>query len=112
MNANYRVIESTAIVRRRPSLEHPIVKKFALGSIIQVIGTLPTGWLQVAKAGEPIGWVHGDSLSKETVIPDSLRPFDTTVKADSTPPLIIITSHKSDRDIKVIENLSSARITG
>ena len=112
LNAKYRVVDSAAVVRHRPSPEAKKVKSIALGGIVQIIGKLPSGWLQVAKQGEPIGWVHGDSLKKETAVSASPAPFATTPKSDSTPPSIIITSHKTDRHVKVVENLSRTKISG
>jgi len=112
LNANYRVVESAAVVRRQPSPDAKKIRSIARGGILQVIGKLPSGWLQVAKQGEPIGWVHGDSLKKETVVFASPAPFASPSKSDSTPPSIINTSHRTGRDGKVIENLSRTTISG
>jgi hypothetical protein len=67
MDAKYRVTDSEASIRRRPDTKGPLVRKVALGTQLQVIGQLPSGWLQVAREGEPIGWVHSGSVAAFSV---------------------------------------------
>jgi tetratricopeptide (TPR) repeat protein len=38
---------------------------YPLGSVIHVIGELPSGWLQVAREGKPFGWVHASAMRPE-----------------------------------------------
>ena len=61
----YRVIDDKAVIRAFPDPRGVIVNKIERGGLVQVVGQLPTGWLQVAKEGEPIGWVHGVSLAEK-----------------------------------------------
>jgi hypothetical protein len=65
--ATYRVTESEAVVRKRPGIRGSVVRKLGMGSIVQIIGKLPTGWLQVAKEGEVIGWIHEGSVTAMSV---------------------------------------------
>jgi hypothetical protein len=65
--ATYRVSESEGIVRKKPATKGSTVRKLGMGSIVQVIGKLPTGWLQVAKEGEAIGWIHEGSVQAMSV---------------------------------------------
>ena len=61
----YRVIDAEAVVRAFPNNGGKVVKRIERGGIVQVVGRLPNGWLQVAREGNPIGWVHGVSLREE-----------------------------------------------
>ncbi len=63
MDAKYRVTNQEGTVRRKPDAKTAMIKKFSPGSQLQVIGRLPTGWLQVAKEGEAIGWIHEGSVT-------------------------------------------------
>ncbi len=65
VNASYRVIAASTPVRYAPNADSYKVDTFPLGSVAHVIGTLPTGWMQVAREGKPLGWVHGVSLREE-----------------------------------------------
>jgi hypothetical protein len=65
--ATYRVSESEGVVRKKPAAKGSTVRKLGMGSIVQVIGKLPTGWLQVAKEGEAIGWIHEGSVQAMSV---------------------------------------------
>jgi hypothetical protein len=71
LSATYRVTESGAVVRKKPDSKAGAVKKIGVGSQIQVIGQLPSGWLQVAKEGEAIGWVHSGSVTAFSVQSES-----------------------------------------
>lgn len=63
IEARYRVAEADSAIRKRPDPKSPVVRKLGVGSILQVIGQLPSGWLQVAKDGDAIGWIHGESVT-------------------------------------------------
>jgi hypothetical protein len=65
--ATYRVSESEAVVRKKPKVKGSAVRKLGMGSIVQIIGKLPTGWLQVAREGEAIGWIHEGSVTAMSV---------------------------------------------
>jgi hypothetical protein len=58
VEARYRVTEADSGIRKRPDQKSPLLRKLGVGSIVQVIGQLPSGWLQVAKDGEAIGWIQ------------------------------------------------------
>ncbi len=61
--ATYRVTDSEATIRRKPQTSSSVVRKIKIGGILQIVGQLPSGWLQVAKEGDPIGWVHSGSVT-------------------------------------------------
>jgi hypothetical protein len=63
MDAKYRVTDAEATIRKRPDSKGSLVRKVGLGTQLQIIGQLPSGWLQVAREGEPIGWVHSASVA-------------------------------------------------
>jgi hypothetical protein len=67
MLATYRIAESEGVVRKKPTAKGGAVRKLGMGSIVQIIGKLPTGWLQVAKEGEAIGWIHEGSVQAMSV---------------------------------------------
>ncbi len=67
MQATYRVSEAEGVVRKKPKVKGSTVRKLGMGSQIQIIGKLPTGWLQVAKEGEAIGWIHEGSVTAMSV---------------------------------------------
>jgi len=112
MNARYRVVVSSAGVRRRPFPDSHKIKSIALGGIVQVVGQLPSGWMQVAQQGEPVGWIHSDALKLESAGSDSLSSGTPPHPSDITPPSVIITSHKVERGVQVVENRSATKITG
>jgi hypothetical protein len=82
--ASYRVSESEGIVRRRPLPKSGVVKKLGMGSIVQIIGQLPSGWLQVAKEGEAIGWIHSGSVT-------AMQQAGSTTVAKAAPPPVLQT---------------------
>lgn len=63
LNSNYRVVLPDGSIRKKPASKSTLVKKLGIGSIVQVIGRLPSGWLQVAKEGESIGWIHESGVA-------------------------------------------------
>ena len=56
-----------------------------MGSILQIIGKLPSGWMQVAKEGESIGWIHGDSVALDSTVPPSSRQQQARTIKEPTP---------------------------
>jgi S1-C subfamily serine protease len=85
INKKYRIVEDSVKIRKIPQTDSDVVKEIGLGSIVQIIGKLPSGWMQVAKEGESIGWVHGDSLKEESVAPPAPQQQAQAVK-EPTPP--------------------------
>ncbi len=45
------------------------MRKLRLGQQVHVVGKLPSGWVQVAREGVPIGWLHRSSL-RQTLVSD------------------------------------------
>ena len=86
LDAKYRVQESEATIRKRPDTKSPPVRKLGMGSIVQIIGKLPTGWLQVAKEGEAIGWIHEDSVTAMSVQSQPATAVATSVPTKPTKP--------------------------
>ena len=85
MNAKFRIVEPSAKVRQAPFNQSRVVKKISMGSILQIIGKLPSGWMQVAKEGESIGWIHGDSVALDSTVPPSSRQQQARTIKEPTP---------------------------
>ena len=71
LNSKFRITTDIAKIRQMPRPDSEVIKKIGLGGIIQVIGKLPSGWFQVAKDGEPVGWVHINSVTLDSTAPPS-----------------------------------------
>ncbi len=85
LRMKYLVINSVAIVRRRPFADAESIKSFAIGESVRVVGELPSGWMQVASEGESIGWVHGDSVAlNSTVTPPTRQQQAQPIGKSST----------------------------
>jgi hypothetical protein len=67
INAIYRVTAADATLRKMPNPKAGAIRQLGFGSQLQIIGQLPTGWLQVAKEGEAIGWIHEGSVQAMSV---------------------------------------------
>jgi len=73
LDSRFRVVVNSAVIRELPWASSSVVKGIGLGGIIQVIGKLPSGWFQVAKEGEPVGWMHEGSAVLDSTITPSPR---------------------------------------
>jgi hypothetical protein len=112
MNAKLRVGKFSATIRILPSEDSVSVKKIKLGHEVHAINILPSGWIQVAENGKPIGWLHRDSLEESGPVESvakSVLPRGTT---DITPPRIRVISHVTNNRRKIVENRSSVTIKG
>jgi len=85
IEARYRVSEADSAIRKRPDSKSPLVRKVGVGSILQIIGQLPNGWLQVAKEGEPIGWIQESSVVAINAPPSPAPAVTQAASATSTP---------------------------
>ena len=56
------VAVKAATVRELPQRSAPALGTRSRGNQVHVIGTLPTGWVQIAQEGEPAGWIHRGAL--------------------------------------------------
>ena len=84
--ATYRVTESDGVIRKKPDAKGSTVRKLGMGSIVQIIGKLPSGWLQVAKEGEAIGWIHEGSVTAMSVQSQEATTVATSVPTKPTKP--------------------------
>jgi len=57
-NRYVRVTAPTAVVRKIPHSEAQQVAILPQADLLHITGALPTGWLQVSREDNPIGWVH------------------------------------------------------
>jgi hypothetical protein len=57
-----------ATVRRLPEPGAPEVTTLRMGEQVHVVGELPSGWLQVASEGVPIGWLHDSALKQRRAL--------------------------------------------
>ena len=81
INSKYRVATDSAVIRKMPRADSEVIKEIGMGSIIQIIGKLPSGWMQVAREGESIGWIHGDSVAIDsTFTPPNQQQAQTEKK--------------------------------
>jgi S1-C subfamily serine protease len=63
LDSKFRITADIAKIRKLPRPDSEVIKEIGLGSILQIVGKLPSGWMQVAREGESIGWIHGDSVA-------------------------------------------------
>ena len=81
INSKYHVAINSAAIRKMPRTDSEVIKEIGIGSIIQIIGKLPSGWMQVAREGESIGWIHGDSVATDsTFTPPNQQQAQTEKK--------------------------------
>jgi hypothetical protein len=52
LDSKFRVATDSVAIRKMPRTYSEVIKEIGMGSIIQIIGKLPSGWMQVAKEGE------------------------------------------------------------
>lgn len=89
VEARYRVAEADSSIRKRPDQKSPLVRKVGVGSILQIIGQLPSGWLQVAKDGDAIGWIQEGAVTAmqqtgATVASPTVSPYPSTPPTPGT----------------------------
>lgn len=83
----YRVVTTQAVVRGMPDADAMEVSKLSQEELVHVTGSLPSGWLQVSREGNPLGWVHGSLLREDfasaPAVPSSKleRPHQPSVVA-------------------------------
>jgi uncharacterized caspase-like protein len=77
-NRYFRVISAEAIVRTMPEAGTKEVTSLHQSDLVHVTGSLPSGWLQVSREGQPIGWVHSSLLREDFVAASSYRPVETS----------------------------------
>ena len=81
LNSKFRVATDSAAILEMPRTDSEVIKEIGIGSIIQIIGKLPSGWMQVAREGESIGWIHGDSVAIDsTFTPPNQQQAQTEKK--------------------------------
>lgn len=49
-------------IRREPAATAPVQRVVRPGTVLQVFGEAPGGWLQVGQGAGPIGWIHRSAL--------------------------------------------------
>jgi len=64
-NRYFRVITSKAVVRDNPDAQAREILILPQADLVHVTGALPSGWLQVSREGQPIGWVHSTLLRED-----------------------------------------------
>ncbi len=84
LDSKFRVASDSAAIRKMPRTDSEVIKEIGIGSIIQVIGKLPSGWMQVAREGESIGWIHGDSVAIDSTFTPSPQQ-QAQAKKEPTP---------------------------
>ena len=65
INRYYRVVADRVTIRQLPDADAKKVDSLPLRSVVHAIGSLPSGWIEVAREGRPIGWAHTDGLKAE-----------------------------------------------
>ena len=85
LDSKFRIVTNSAKVRKMPRTDSEVITEIGIGSIIQIIGKLPSGWMQVAKEGESIGWIHRDSVVIDSTVPPSSRQQQAQTKKEPTP---------------------------
>jgi hypothetical protein len=73
------------VIRKKPNAKAVAVGKLGAGSVISTTGQLPDGWLQVAREGVAIGWIHGDSVTAVSTQPAAAVSPAPTLAAESFP---------------------------
>lgn len=72
VNASYRISASEGMLRTKPDAKVRAIKKLPIGSVVQISGRLPSGWLQVSVGERRAGWLREDEV--RPVIPPSEWP--------------------------------------
>ena len=57
-----KVAVANAKIRALPERKAKAGRKLQLGEQVNVIATLPTGWVRLAEEGAPVGWLHQSAL--------------------------------------------------
>ena len=73
------VAVETATVRELPERSAVAISTLPRSNQVHVIGTLPSGWVQIAQEGEPVGWIHRGALRPAAARPGTVaaRPKRT-----------------------------------
>jgi len=86
-NRYFRVISAEATVRKMPDAGTQKVTSLHQSDLVHVTGSLPSGWLQVSREGEPIGWVHSSLLREDFAAAPSYGPDETSkISSPTSPP--------------------------
>ena len=58
-----------AAIRERPEPEAKAVGRAVMGEQVHVVGRLESGWVQVAREGVAVGWLHDSALRRAAAAP-------------------------------------------
>lgn len=122
-NRYFRVITSKAVVRDSPNAQAREISILPQGDLVYVTGSLPSGWMQVSREGQPIGWIHSTLLREDfTSVPNdqpevppkiSVPVLKTaSIPIDMTAPLLDFGSYHAlivgNNDYKYLPRLNTA----
>jgi hypothetical protein len=79
------VVIADATVRESPEAGAKAVRKLQLGEQVHVVGELPSGWVQVAREGVPIGWLHGSAVRQRLAAAPRQREESAALSAVPAP---------------------------
>lgn len=92
-NAQARIVVANAAVMAMPDEKSYEVDSYPKGSVVHVIGRLPSGWAQLARQGKPLGWTTLTSLKLAT------GQATGQTAAPATKPSIFLAYPKGDEEI-------------
>ena len=76
------VAVSTATMRNLPERVGQQLKRVEKGEQVHVVAMLPSGWVQIAEEGEPVGWMHRGALRASASTASTSAP---TTRAAASP---------------------------
>ena len=79
------VVIADATVRELPEAGAKAVRKLQLGEQVHVVGELASGWVQVAREGVPIGWLHGSAVRQRLAAAPRQREESAALSAAPAP---------------------------
>jgi len=87
-NAFMDVAILSANIRNLPTRKGAVIKGLPNGTQVHVVSVLPSGWVQIAEEGEPIGWLHRAALR-----PSARSPGVAARQSPPSPSVLFATNY-------------------
>jgi hypothetical protein len=85
------VATKSATLRDMPERSSDALAKSERGDQVHVVAMLPSGWVQIAEEGEPVGWMHRAALRASATAPAGNAPLTVAgAPAPSASPLYAV----------------------
>ena len=96
------IVNNGVNLRVLPEASSDVVKQLAKGRQVQVTGVLPSGWLQVAEEGVPVGWIFKTAVAPDAFAaappeapPVAARPAPVATAAENRDAVAVIIGNKA-----------------